>query len=62
MELMEGGSLLNYIKKNGSSLPLQKKLDILLQIGRGLQHLHEHNIIHRDLAARNCLVNYLLAV
>ena len=59
MELMEGGSLLEYISKNGSSLIVSQRLDLSLQIARGLEHLHKNEIIHRDLAARNCLVNQI---
>ena len=40
------------------SLDINSKIDIMLQIGRGISHLHGHNppIAHRDLKPANVLV------
>ena len=55
-ELMEHGSLLNYIRSEGKSLVLLQLVDISRQIAAGMAYLHEHQCIHRDLAGRNVLV------
>jgi len=38
-------------------LSTQKQLTIANAIAKGLNHLHENNIVHRDLAARNILIH-----
>ena len=40
-----------------SPFPLIVAIDIMLQIGQGMQYLREHKILHRDLKAKNILVN-----
>ena len=54
-EFLEGGSLLEFIRKN-KEMDLNLKYKIILGIARGMLHLHLENIIHRDLAARNVLL------
>ena len=56
LELMQHGSLLNYIRSKGKSLVFQQLMNISTQIAAGMGYLHEHQCIHRDLAARNILV------
>jgi serine/threonine-protein kinase len=36
-------------------IALSQALDVLMQVGRGLRHLHRGGVFHRDLAARNVL-------
>ncbi|XP_055508615.1 protein-tyrosine kinase 6-like [Leucoraja erinacea] len=56
-ELMEYGSLLNYLRSNeGSYLNLECLLDMTVQVAKGMEYLESQNYIHRDLAARNILV------
>jgi serine/threonine protein kinase len=38
-------------------LSTEKQLAIANAVARGLNHLHENNIVHRDLAARNILMH-----
>ncbi|OHS99583.1 CAMK family protein kinase [Tritrichomonas foetus] len=56
LEYCPGGSLEDYIKKNG---PLKKKELALTcqQIIEALQHCHEQNIAHRDLKPANILLD-----
>lgn len=56
MELVPGGSLLNYLRKNGPKISLSEQLRMCLDSALGMEYLESKNCIHRDLAARNCLV------
>ncbi|XP_048511813.1 tyrosine-protein kinase Btk29A isoform X3 [Athalia rosae] len=57
-EYMRHGSLLNYLRRNETSLGANVGLllDMCIQVCKGMAYLERHNYIHRDLAARNCLV------
>jgi len=56
-ELMIHGSLLAYLRENGSSrLSLKTLIDMAAQIASGMSYLEREKYIHRDLAARNVLV------
>ena len=57
MELMENGSLLDYLRKNREDFVRWKLNSFSKQIFEGMLFLEEKSIIHRDLAARNCLIN-----
>ncbi|PRP82420.1 hypothetical protein PROFUN_10120 [Planoprotostelium fungivorum] len=48
------GSLYSYSRKN--ELPVKEKVRLLLEIAKGMHHLHKQKIIHRDLALRNILL------
>lgn len=50
----------NQSELNGT-LPfkLQEALDLMLQIAKGMEHLHDHEIPHGDLKTRNILVTYV---
>ena len=55
-ELMENGSLLEYLKGPGRELRLTHLIDMGAQIAAGMAYLEVNSYIHRDLAARNILV------
>lgn len=61
MELMLGGDLIRYMRKQCENkmtmLQEDDLLSICLDIVDGCCYLAEQNYIHRDLAARNCLVS-----
>lgn len=56
MELVEGGSVEDYLKKKGR-LPWEEALDIGIQVAKALEHAHDAGVIHRDLKPANLLMN-----
>jgi serine/threonine protein kinase len=55
MELLSGADL-DALLKSGEPLLLEEKLDIVIQLCRGLHYAHEHRIIHRDVKPSNIRV------
>ncbi len=55
MELVEGGSIEEYLKKKGC-LPWEEALEFTMQIAKALEHAHEAGVIHRDLKPANLLM------
>ncbi|XP_061930214.1 tyrosine-protein kinase Fer isoform X3 [Apis cerana] len=58
MELVPGGSLLTYLRKNTNTITQQEQLRMCKDAAAGMRYLESKYCIHRDLAARNCLVGY----
>ncbi|XP_046737131.1 tyrosine-protein kinase Fer isoform X4 [Diprion similis] len=58
MELVPGGSLLTYLRKNASTITQREQLRMCKDAAAGMCYLESKYCIHRDLAARNCLVGY----
>ncbi|XP_011864420.1 PREDICTED: tyrosine-protein kinase Fps85D isoform X3 [Vollenhovia emeryi] len=58
MELVPGGSLLTYLRKNASTITQREQLRMCKDAAAGMSYLESKYCIHRDLAARNCLVGY----
>ncbi|KAK4881692.1 hypothetical protein RN001_005011 [Aquatica leii] len=58
MELVPGGSLLTFLRKNSTILTEGQLMNMCLDASAGMRYLESKNCIHRDLAARNCLVGY----
>ncbi|XP_034484612.1 tyrosine-protein kinase Fer isoform X1 [Drosophila innubila] len=58
MELVPGGSLLNYLRKNSNALSNRQQMGMCRDAAAGMRYLESKNCIHRDLAARNCLVDF----
>jgi pSer/pThr/pTyr-binding forkhead associated (FHA) protein len=57
MEYCEGGSLWDFIQKNGGKLPLKVAKPIMLAALEGLAHAHQSGIVHRDLKPHNILLD-----
>ena len=57
MELCDGGSLQDMLKKHGGPLPLTTVTPLILQALEGLAHAHEHGFVHRDLKPGNILIH-----
>ncbi len=55
MEFISGVSLRQHLIKNPISLSYA--VELIIDIGEALQHLHEHRVIHRDLKPENILIS-----
>ncbi|XP_031620285.1 tyrosine-protein kinase Fer isoform X1 [Contarinia nasturtii] len=58
MELVHGGSLLSFLRKNNATLNTKQLIGMCRDAAAGMRYLESKNCIHRDLAARNCLIGY----
>lgn len=56
MELIEGITLKQYMRKRGSSLNWREALHFMAQILQALRHAHSRGIIHRDIKPQNIMV------
>ena len=56
MELVEGQTLEERLRAQGSGLPATEVLDIARQIAEALEAAHEQGIVHRDLKPANVKV------
>ncbi|XAR62466.1 Dual-specificity kinase [Bertholletia excelsa] len=56
-EYMPGGSLYEYLHKNRIVLKLPQLLKFAIDVCRGMEYLHQNNIIHRDLKTANLLMD-----
>ncbi|MDH4284059.1 MAG: serine/threonine protein kinase [Gallionellaceae bacterium] len=55
MEYLQGRELRDLLDGE-KCLPVEKTLDIVVQVAQGLAYAHEHNIIHRDVKPSNIMV------
>ena len=56
MEFVDGGSLLERVKRGGRLKP-SEAVGHVLQAARGLAFAHEHGLIHRDIKPDNLMLN-----
>lgn len=55
MELVSGKRLDDFVEQH--ALPLEHRIDLVVQIGRAVAYLHSQGVIHRDLKPANVIVN-----
>jgi serine/threonine-protein kinase len=55
MQFLEGESL-DLIIGSRRPIPLEQKLDTVIQVCNGLNYAHQHNVIHRDIKPANVMV------
>uniref|UniRef100_A0A7N0V9B1 non-specific serine/threonine protein kinase n=1 Tax=Kalanchoe fedtschenkoi TaxID=63787 RepID=A0A7N0V9B1_KALFE len=56
-EFMNGGSVYDYLHKNKGAFKLPILLKVAIDISRGMEYLHNNDIIHRDLKTANLLMD-----
>jgi serine/threonine-protein kinase len=54
MEYLEGGDLSRTLK--GPRLPLDTRLQIMIEVCQGLAHAHAHGVVHRDVKPANIFI------
>ncbi|KAJ0448103.1 putative protein kinase TKL-Pl-4 family [Helianthus annuus] len=57
IEFMSGGSVYDYLHKQKGTSKLPTLLKISIDISKGMNYLHQNNIIHKDLKAANLLMD-----
>ncbi|RCV14788.1 hypothetical protein SETIT_3G006300v2 [Setaria italica] len=55
-EYMPGGNLYDFLHKQKNTVDLTMVLRIAIGISRGMDYLHQNNIVHRDLKTANLLM------
>ncbi|KAL6546144.1 Serine/threonine-protein kinase sty46 [Orobanche gracilis] len=56
-EYMSGGSVYDYLHKQRGTFKLPTLLKVAIDVAKGMNYLHQNNIIHRDLKAANLLMD-----
>lgn len=57
LEFMSGGSVYDYLHKLKGVFKLPSLLKVAIDVSKGMNYLHQNNIIHRDLKAANLLMD-----
>ncbi|KAH6622252.1 pheromone A receptor-domain-containing protein [Boeremia exigua] len=58
-ELVTGGDLFSYIQYKHGKIPIIESAVIIRQVLKGVQYLHDHDVVHRDLKPDNILMTSL---
>ncbi|KAH8510464.1 hypothetical protein H0E87_008138 [Populus deltoides] len=56
-EFMHGGSVYDYLHKQRGVFKLPNLLKVAIDVSKGMDYLHQNNIIHRDLKGANLLMD-----
>ncbi len=62
MEYADSGDLQSYLKTNFNNLSWDNKIDLAFQIAKGLNYLHNENILHKDLVSIISYLFYLIII
>ena len=58
MEYVDGGSLKDFLTKQGGQLPQDQAIELMVQICAGLELAHSRGMVHRDIKPGNILLRY----
>jgi len=56
-EFMSGGSIYDYLHKENDFFKMPALLQVAIDVSKGMNYLHQNNVIHRDLKAANILMD-----
>ena len=56
-EFMSRGSVYDFLHKQGGVFKLPSLLKVAIDVSKGMNYLHQNNIIHRDLKTANLLMD-----
>ncbi|KAL1565869.1 Serine/threonine-protein kinase sty46 [Salvia divinorum] len=56
-EFMSGGSVYDFLHEQNGSFKLPELLKVAINVSKGMNFLHQNNIIHRDLKSANLLMD-----
>jgi hypothetical protein len=56
MEYIQGETLAHLIQ-SGAPLPLERKLQLMDELGAGLEHAHRKGVVHRDIKPANLMID-----
>ena len=54
MELVDGETLIAWCRRQ--ALPVERRLELFLQVCDAMQHAHQKQVLHRDLSSNNVLI------
>lgn len=54
---MSRGSVYDFLHKHGGVFKLPSLLKVAIDVSKGMNYLHQNNIIHRDLKTANLLMD-----
>src|SRR5690349_1471486 len=57
MNFAENGNLRNYLNKNYGNIPWERKLNLLVEISKGLNEIHEKGLSHRNFHSGNVVIS-----